>query len=521
MPTPAGSSASVCACPRDRVPLDPTGRLTMPRVPAWIAAGLAGAAAALGQAPWDLWWLALGAFALGLGAVARARRPVLAGWVMGTAHFAVALLWLTEPFYVDPTLTGWLAWPALGAAALGFGLFWAVGAGLGARGLGGPVGAALGLAAAEMARSYVLTGFPWALPGHVLIGSPALPVADVAGQHGLTLAVLVGAGLVACARPAATGAGLVLLAAPLALGAATAPAPPPAGDAPVVRLVQPNAPQHLKWDPDWRPIFYARAVDLTEAGAVPDLAVWPETSMPNRLSSTESVRPEIAARAPAVVGTLRIDRTDAPRNALVLLEGGTGRVLDTVDKHRLVPFGEYLPLPRVAEALGLGPMAAQMAGVFASGPGPRLLETPVGRLMPMICYEAIFAQDLRRVARPRAILHLTNDAWFGTRVGPFQHLALARLRAAEQGLPLLRAANTGVSAVIDARGRVLDALPLGEAGALDARLPPALPPTPHARLGDLPVALLLLLLALLHLLVRPVDAARRGAQTGRHAPTAS
>ncbi|MBM2576252.1 apolipoprotein N-acyltransferase [Jannaschia sp. Os4] len=493
----------------------------MPRVPAWIAAGLAGGAAALGHAPWGLWWLALAAFALGLGSVARARRPVLAAWVMGTAHFAVALLWLTEPFRVDPSLTGWLAWPALGAAAVGFGAFWAVGAGVGARALGGPVGAGLGMAAAELARSYVLTGFPWALPGHVLIGSPALPAAAYAGQHGMTLAVLLGAGLVACARPLPTGAGLVVLAVPLALGAARPAAPPPAADAPTVRLVQPNAPQHLKWDPDWRPIFYARAVDLTEAGPPPDLVVWPETSMPSRLSFTDGVRPEIAARAPAVVGTLRIDRQDAPRNALVLLERGTGRVLDTIDKHRLVPFGEYLPLPRVADALGLGPLAAQMAGVFAPGPGPRLLETPVGRMMPMICYEAIFPQDLRRVARPRAILHLTNDAWFGTRVGPFQHLALARLRAAEQGLPLLRAANTGVSAVIDARGRVLDALPLGEAGALDAALPPALPPTPYARLGDLPVALLLLALALLWLLSRPVDLPPRGAQTGRHAPTAS
>ena len=483
----------------------------MTRLPLPLVAAAAGPVAALGQAPWSLWWLALVGYALGLGAVGAARRPILAAWLFGVGHFLVALIWLLEPFRVDPMLTGWMAWPALALAAMGFALFWAA-AGVGARWPGGAVGAGLGLAAGELARAYVLTGFPWALPGHVLIESPALPAASWLGGQGMTLAVCLGAGLLACLRPVATGAGVAVLAAPVALGLALSPAPAAPDGAPVVRLVQPNAPQHLKWHPDWRPIFFRRSLDLSAAPGDPALVVWPETAMPDLLRRTGAARArmaEAAGGAALLVGGQRIDRTGAPRNSVVLLEGGTGAILDTHDKHRLVPFGEYLPLPRVAAALGLGPLAAQLAGVFAPGPGPRLLDTPIGPVLPLICYEAIFPQDMGRVARPRVLIHQTNDAWFGTRVGPRQHLALARLRAAEQGLPVLRAANTGISAAIDARGRVLDSLGMSEAGALDAPLPPALPPTFYARTGDAVAALALLALIALAGALRPVAPAPR------------
>ena len=197
-----------------------------------------------------------------------------------------------------------------------------------------------------------------------------------------------------------------------------------------------------------------------------------------------------------MIGAQRIDADGAPRNALAVLEGPDGDVAHLYDKHRLVPFGEFLPLPGVFAALGLGPLAGQLAGTFAPGPGPETFVLPgVGRVLPLICYEAIFPQVLRR-ARPRAraVLHLTNDAWFGTYAGPRQHLALARLRAAEFGLPVLRAANTGISAAIDARGRVRASLPLGVAGHLDVAVPPALGPTPYARTGDAaPLAVLLAL----------------------------
>ncbi|WP_367180542.1 apolipoprotein N-acyltransferase [uncultured Jannaschia sp.] len=151
---------------------------------------------------------------------------------------------------------------------------------------------------------------------------------------------------------------------------------------------------------------------------------------------------------------------------------------------------------------GIGPLATRLAGTFAPGDGPALLDAPgVGPVLPLICYEAIFPQDIARVARPRAILHLTNDAWFGRQFGLQQHLALARLRAAESGLPVLRAANTGISASIDARGTVRASLPLQVSGHLDPAVPLALPPTPYLATGDWAALLLFSLLAACCLLV--------------------
>ncbi|WP_298430216.1 apolipoprotein N-acyltransferase [uncultured Jannaschia sp.] len=460
-----------------------------------VAAGLV---AALGQAPWSLWWVAIPAYLLGVSAIAQLRWPFLAGLAFGSAHFAIALLWITEPFQVDAAATAWLAPVALGGVALGFGLMWGIAGWFGARVLGGPVGVAVALAAVELLRSYLLTGFPWALPGHVLIGSPALPAAALMGAHGLGIAILLGAGLIATRRAVAIALGLALWVLPFGVAAVLPPAPETAADAPVIRLVQPNAPQHLKWDPDWVGTFFRRGLEETASAGEIDAVVWPETALPQLLRYSEDVRPMIASAAgglPVVVGAQRYDADGAPRNTMVLLDGA-GEVTLTYDKHRLVPFGEFLPAAALFDVIGIGPLAARLAGVYAPGPGPITFDLPgVGSVIPMICYEAIFPQDLRRVDRPAAILHLTNDAWFGTRFGPQQHLALARLRAAESGLPLLRAANTGVSAAIDARGRLLAALPLGEAGHLDVALPGELPPTPYMATGDWAPLLLLVALA--------------------------
>ena len=499
MPTPAASSA--CACAGPATPPDPARVTALRRYMMPLAPVLAGLAAALGQEPWGLWWLAMAGYVLGIGTVARARSPFLAGLAFGTAHFSLALNWITEPFRVDPAATGWLAPFALLGVGLGFGLFWAVAGWVGAR--RGPLGVAVAIGLVELLRAYLFTGFPWALPGHVFIASPALPAASIAGAHGLGICLLVGAGLVATLNAIRMGAGVGLLALPLALGAVLPPAPAIPGDAPVIRLIQPNAAQHLKWDPAWTGIFFRRALAETAAapeGRQPDAVLWPETALPELLRYTDDVRPMIAAAAggvPVIAGAQRYDADGAPRNSLVLLTGGAGDSAVVHDKHRLVPFGEFLPVPSLFEAIGVGPLASQLAGTYAAGDGPALVDLPgIGPVLPMICYEAIFPQDIIATARPRAILHLTNDAWFGTRAGPQQHLGLARLRAAESGLPLLRAANTGVSAAIDARGRVLAALPLGEAGHLDAPLPPALPPTPYMATGDWTPLLLLLALAL-------------------------
>jgi apolipoprotein N-acyltransferase len=466
-----------------------------------MVAAVAGIMAALGQAPWGLWPIALVAYAAGLAAIEAAptlRAAALRGWVMGAAHFAVALNWITEPFFIEPEVTGWLAPFALIGLAGGLSLFWAAAAGVGAR--YGAIGVALALVLAEVARSYVLTGFPWALPGHILIGSPALVWAAWIGPAGLTALVLLPAAVLFAGRRAGSAAVAVWALALAAGWAILAQGPLPADpDAPVIRLVQPNAPQHLKWDPDLRVVFFRRALLATAAapdGPGPDLIVWPETSLPQILENAAQSLSAIAQAtgdATVLVGAQRYDAQGQPRNLAALLDTD-GRILASYDKHHLVPFGEYLPLAALFDRLGVGALASQLAGVYASGEGPQTMQIPrIGAVFPMICYEAIFPQYIRTQPRPRVMVHLTNDAWFGTAAGPYQHLALARLRAAEAGVPVMRAANTGVSAVIDARGRVLQALPLGVAGHLDAPLPGALPPTLYIRSGDVPMILLALL----------------------------
>lgn len=484
---------------------------------AWALAGLGGALAGLGQAPFDLWFLAIPALAIVLGLVAAAPDPRQAArlaWLGATGYFAVSLHWIVEPFFVDAARHGWMAPFALALMAGGLALFWAVPGWVIGRVL--PRGAiaarmvalAALLSLAEVLRGVLFTGFPWAQPGHVLIDTPALALSALAGPLGLTALVLAFATLTGLAffwRGIGVSAAIVAVGC-LAIHLAPSPgAPEPDANAPVIRLVQPNAPQHLKWQRDMIPVFFARGLDLTAAPAdpdlgPPDLVVWPETSLPELLDRSEAARTRIAQAAGAaqvVVGAQRAAGR-RPVNSLALLSAD-GAIMQVYDKHHLVPFGEYLPFGDLLAQFGLRGLAEALPGGYVPGEGPALLDlgADLGRAFPMICYEAIFPGYVRQVpARPDWMLHITNDAWFGTFSGPYQHLALARLRAAEQGLPVLRAANTGISAVIDARGQVVDVLPLGEAGYLDARLPAARAPTVFARVGDGPMLAILIVMAL-------------------------
>ncbi|MGR3503818.1 apolipoprotein N-acyltransferase [Pseudaestuariivita sp.] len=462
-----------------------------------------GGLAALGQAPFDLWPLAFAAFAALFYALPLedARGAGWRLWAFGFGYFLVALHWVFEPFLVDPVRHGWMAPFAVGLLAGGLALFWAIAGWLTVRMRGGAVLLALLWALAELARGHVFTGFPWAMPGYIWVETPVRHLAAYIGPYGLTawtvlMAAAVGVVLrqrsvlasVACAG----GASLMLA----TLLVSTAPGPLPG--APTVRLVQPNVPQREKWDPAHIQRHFDRYIALSAEppeGAL-DLILWPETALPLLLNHAD-VAFEIMAEAvpdvPFVLGIQRRSRDDLYYNAAVLVDGQ--EVTQTYDKHHLVPFGEYMPGGALTEALGLRALA-QMAGDFSAGPGPSLMELAGLSALPLICYEVVFPANLRGTARPNVLVQLTNDAWFGKFSGPYQHLAQARMRSVEQGLPMLRVANTGVSAVIDARGAVARSLPLGEAGVLDVKVPAALPPTLYARLGDWPVALLLLLAAL-------------------------
>ncbi len=473
---------------------------------------LLGVITGLGQAPYDLWPATILGLASFL-AVSRfddaPRRAAFHAWCFGLGYFAFSLRWIVEPFLVDIARHGWMAPFALVLMAGGAGLFWAVAGFLAARfAPGRTLFFGVLLVGAEMTRSLILTGFPWALLGHVWVPTPIAQLAALGGPHLLTLlAVLAAWSLVLLAKGRVfVGGGFIAglaLAAYLAQPATTAPTSP---DAAVVRLVQPNAPQHQKWDPVFRNLFVDRMIAFTGAGEVPDLVVWPETAVPfllNHIQDDMSPMVDAARGAPLVFGIQRADAQQQYHNSLVVMGPG-GELRSIYDKRHLVPFGEYVPGAALLGRAGASGLARNLGTGFTPGRDPGPVSLPgIGPAIPLICYEGIFAEEIGGGdARARLILLITNDAWFGKAAGPYQHLAQARLRAIEQGLPMVRVANTGITAMIDAHGRITDMIPLGEEGAIDVALPPSRPPTLYTKWGEVPVIALLFALMLMLWTVR-------------------
>ena len=417
------------------------------------------------------------------------------GWAVGVGYFALSLHWITQPFMVDAARDGWMAPFGLLFMAVGLAMFWAAAFGA-ARALGGGKLALVTCwTAAEVARSLLFTGFPWALLGHVWIDTPLAQLAAFVGPHGLTLLTLGAAALIGCLR--------LWSVAPLVLAGIgwfaldPGPAPVQDPDAQIIRLVQPNIPQADKWNPDLVPLHFQRLLDLTATAPPVDLVIWPETAIPWLLDQAQDVLESSAMAARGAPLILGVQRREDGRyfNALALLDR-VGRVTAVYDKSHLAPFGEYIPFGDLLDRFGIQGLASSQGGGFTAGAGLALVEVPgIGPVLPLICYEGIFAEEVNAVdGRARLMVLITNDAWFGTDSGPYQHFALARLRAIEQGLPLARVANTGVSGMIDAQGRVLGQIGLGQQGVLDMPLPVALPATVYARFGDSPVLVLLTLL---------------------------
>jgi apolipoprotein N-acyltransferase len=489
--------------------LDPwlTGRRRL------VLAALLGVVAALGQAPWHLWWLTLLAMAGLVWLVSRAETPATGfriGLAAGTGHFALALSWIVEPFLIDVARHGWMAPFAVVLLSAGLALFWAVAAALSARVPHRALGFAVAFTGLEWLRGVVLTGFPWAMVGHVWIGTPVDQLAALIGPSGLTLLTLLAAALPVGFRWRGLAASALVLGLVAGFGLWRLSQPVPEDRDITLRLVQPNAAQSLKWDAALAETHLDRLLTLTSEGAGADLTIWPETAVPYMLEYAPSVARMItdASGGRPVAAGIQREEGGLFFNSLRVLEGD-GEEAARYDKHHLVPFGEYVPLGDLAYRwFGLTAFAAQAGATYSAGPAAAVLDLgPLGRVLPLICYEAVFPRLVNAAPeRPDWMLQITNDAWFGIRTGPFQHLDQARLRAVEQGLPLIRVANTGVTAVIDARGRVLQALPFGEVGVLDAALPGALAPTPYARFGDLTLALLLAGLAALAFRRRPAAA---------------
>ena len=479
---------------------------------------LAGAVAATGQAPlnWGMPTLLglMGMFWL----FTQANTPKNAfrsGWLAGAGYFAVALNWIVEPFLVDFASTGWMAPFALVFMAAGLALFWGTAQWLVHRLGRGVILWATALALAELVRAYIFTGFPWAMPAYAWVNSLAVWPSVWVGSHGLNFALFLLAGWLVSLM---THKGICSYKWPLFAALALSLIPVPKVQAPdfgpTFRLIQPNAPQDEKWRQDRMEVFFERQLALSTEPGAPDFIIWPETAVAVPIPYSDELLQEMAAiagDAQIITGIQRIDGA-LNYNSLIVLDT-SGNVEQIYDKHHLVPFGEYLPLGDLLGRFGLRGLAAEDGAGYASGTGPQTIALAgVGGVLPLICYEVVFPQDLRSADRPSLLLQITNDAWFGEFSGPYQHLAQARMRAVEQGLPMIRVANTGVSAVIDARGRVIASIPLGVHGYLDARQPKALPSTLYAKTGDWPVTFILLLSAALATLGArriPIDGAGR------------
>jgi apolipoprotein N-acyltransferase len=436
----------------------------------------------------------------------------------GFGYLLVSVWWIAEAFLVDAATRGWQGPFAVALTAGGVGLFWG-GAGLVYKWLApGPSRSALRLlvfaavlSLFEWLRGHVLTGFPWDLPGETWrAGSALSQTASLVGAYGLTfITVAIGASGVALWRPDGLRNRLIVLglaAATLAglwsFGAWRLSRPAAPDTAVRLRVIQPGLGEEATWTTPVLVARYQRFMDLTAQPArhLPDVVIWPEGAIPytfndylapgtwTRDALEKALRPGQtlltggARTAPSRDGPLYYNTMLALRRTSDGLD-----MLGGYDKFRLVPFGEFVPLASLFDRIGLKPLV-QVGEPFTPGPRPAPLDiNGLPRVQPLICYEILFpslATDQGR--RPSWIVNVSDDAWYGRTSGPLQHLNMARYRAIEQGLPVVRSTPTGVSAIIDGYGRMRASLGLGQAGVIDRLLPSALPPTLYSRWGDWP-----------------------------------
>jgi apolipoprotein N-acyltransferase len=441
-----------------------------------------------------LLWVAIPGLLLLIDAAPSTRAALSRTLAFGIGHHATGLFWITEALLIEAER----AWPlipvAVPAMAAGLSLF-LLPAAWGARAV--PSGWPRLLAFAglwslgELARGVVLTGFPWNLVGTAwAFGAAPMQAAAFVGLHGLSLATILLAALPGLGRRGLAPAAL-LLAGGAALGIARLWTAEPPPQPVAVRIIQGNIAQGLKWDAALRARHFEHYLRLTAEAPDPEpgaifVAIWPETASPYFLAEDPGARQAIADVLPQggllLAGSVRVERTPALAafNSLVAVDRAAD-ISATYDKAHLVPFGEYVPLRGILPL----PTVVRSQVDFSPGPGPRTLALDgLPPFSPLICYEAIFpGRVVAPGPRPAWLVNISNDAWFGQASGPWQHLAAARFRAVEEGLPLVRATNTGISAVYDSRGRTVARLGLGVAGVVAAPLPAPSGPTLFSHTG--------------------------------------
>lgn len=443
---------------------------------------------------------------------ARTGSAALTGFCFGFGYFAAALHWIGFAFLVDAKTYLWMMPFAVAGLAAFLALYWALAfaASHWLRRRGIPLIASLPLllAMAEEARGYFFTGFPWAAPGLIADGmGGVLQLAGLIGMPGLTYWIILWgmlpvllwrSGPILSARHGVAVLLLMLLPASWLWGnwrLARLPSETVPGVS--LLLVQPNVSQDDKWRSDNARAMFDQLIAMSaqsgEAGMASHI-IWPESSVPFLLDESSAGLGRIAeALQPGqtlIAGAIRREKGAAPASdryfTSILKIDDVGRVEDSYDKWRLVPGGEFLPMAWALEPLGFRKVVS-LPESFSAGPGPASFDLgAAGRAGLLICYEAIFPYRLiENERRPQWLINVTNDGWFGRSVGPYQHLAQARMRAVEQNLPIVRAANTGISAIIDGGGRYLARSSLGKAERLTGPLPKAGPGTLFAAWGVL------------------------------------
>ncbi|CAN7286212.1 apolipoprotein N-acyltransferase [Rhizobium sp. LjRoot98] len=418
------------------------------------------------------------------------------GWCFGFGYFLGGLWWLGNALLVEADDFAWavplavLGVPAF--LALFYALATAVARILWSDGLGRIAALAFAFGLFEWLRSFVLTGFPWNAIGYAAMPVPLMmqsaAVIGLAGVNMLAVFVFAAPALIGTRKGLRVGLSLAVLLVAAHFGYGfyrlAQPLPPPADPALTIRLVQPLIDQSKKIDDNERMAIFEEHLELTQAppadgGKRPDIVVWPETAVPFILTENPDALLRISDVLQdgqlLIAGAVRAEASGAgqpPRyyNSIYVIDD-RGQIVGASDKVHLVPFGEYLPLESLLSAAGLDTVA--MPGGFSAAATRTLLTLPGGKtLYPLICYEAIFPGEIGMDAlQGDALLNLTNDAWFGNTPGPYQHFQQARLRSVETGLPLIRDANTGISAVINGRGEIVTGFPFGTKGFVDTILP--------------------------------------------------
>lgn len=434
------------------------------------------------------------------GVIARGIPSFITGWFFGFGYFVGGLWWLANAVLQSEEQVYWaipfalFGLPALLAIFYGFAaafarLFWR-------EGLGRIFALSASFGLFEFLRGYLFTGFPWNTIGYSAMPVPlAMQSSQVIGIYGMSiLAVFVASVPALLTAKKGFKPGLILailfVSGHLGFGFYTLnfdnydPGANPTNE--IVRIVQPSIDQNEKWDDEKRAEIFSTYLELSSQAPLenserPSLIVWPETAIPYILTKTPPALSQIADMLKIgqtlLTGAVRLeegagDQADAYYNTIYAINDD-GQIVGSADKVHLVPFGEYLPFESLARSIGLAPLAEAFGG-FSSARRQKILTLSSGlKLLPLICYEAIFPQySDNRELNADALINVTNDAWYGATPGPYQHLRQAQLRAVESGLPLIRAGNNGISVVTDPYGQVIYGMKLDHVGFIDVEIPP-------------------------------------------------